>query len=129
MKEAFRSAKKALEKAYAPYSQFFVGASVKAKSFNEIFTGTNIENASYGASVCAERVALWHMVHKLGGTQTVEWLCFVTKTKEPSRPCGQCLQVLSEFCDSETKIYCYTFDGMLKESLFKELFPEPFKLK
>ena len=128
MKEAFESAREALKRAYAPYSGFFVGASIKAQGIDEIFTGSNIENASYGATVCAERVALWNMVHKLGA-QKVEWLCFVTKTKKPARPCGQCLQVLSEFLEPETKIYCYTFDAVLEERVFKDLFPEPFCLK
>lgn len=83
---------RAREMAYAPYSHFAVGAAVRGAS-GKIYTGANVENASYGASMCAERCAVFAAVN--AGERRIEAIA-VTET-----PCGMCRQVLREFADSE----------------------------
>ena len=85
-------AKEARDKAHAPYSGFAVGAAVRAKS-GRTYTGCNVENASYGLAICAERVAIFKAVSE--GEREFEALAVVTETLAP--PCGACRQVLAEF--------------------------------
>lgn len=92
MKELIQAAMRAREMAYAPYSHFAVGAAVRGAS-GKIYTGANVENASYGASMCAERCAVFAAVN--AGERRIEAIA-VTET-----PCGMCRQVLREFADSE----------------------------
>jgi cytidine deaminase len=80
-------------RAYAPYSQFQVGAAVVADG--DVFDGANVENASYGLSVCAERNAILRAV--LEGSRDIESIAVVTDTSPPSAPCGMCLQTMEEF--------------------------------
>ncbi len=105
-------AKKAAAKAYAPYSQFHVGAAVLTAS-GELFAGCNVENASYGLSHCAERAAISHSV--FAGKKALQLKCVVvyTPTLTATAPCGACRQVIHEFgpdtrvisfCDSEERI-------------------------
>ena len=92
MKELIQAALRAREMAYAPYSHFAVGAAVRGAS-GKIYTGANVENASYGASMCAERCAVFAAVN--AGERRIEAIA-VTET-----PCGMCRQVLREFADPE----------------------------
>lgn len=92
MKELIQAALREREMAYAPYSHFAVGAAVRGAS-GKIYTGANVENASYGASMCAERCAVFAAVN--AGERRIEAIA-VTET-----PCGMCRQVLREFADSE----------------------------
>lgn len=85
---------KAREQAYVPYSGFKVGAAVQSKS-GRIYTGCNIENASYGLSNCAERTAIFKAVSE--GEQELIAIAVVADTPGPVSPCGACRQVLSEF--------------------------------
>ncbi len=94
MKDLIQKAKEAREKSYSPYSHFKVGAALKTKS-GKIYTGTNVENASYGLTVCAERVAVYKAVSE--GEREFETLAIYTEAEELTPPCGACRQVLWEF--------------------------------
>ncbi len=87
-------AKKSLKHAYAPYSKFRVGAALLTKS-GRIFQGCNIENASYGLTVCAERAAVFNAL--VSGQRRFEAIAIVSSSKHITYPCGACLQVLAEF--------------------------------
>jgi len=121
-KELIEEATKAREKAYAPYSNFKVGSAVLTKS-GKVFTGANIENASYGASVCAERVALFKAISE-GETEIVE-IAVVTSAEEPTMPCGICRQVLKEF-SKNLKIYAANLEGKVIETTIDRLLPMAF---
>ena len=121
--ELLNAALSARERAYAPYSKFLVGASVLAKS-GKIYTGCNIENASYGLTVCAERNALFSAVG--AGEREFTALCVVGDTEEPISPCGACRQVMAEF-----KVPCIilaNLKGDVKEHALEELLPYGFSL-
>src|SRR5439155_9852799 len=91
--EAVREARAAMDRAYAPYSGYRVGAAVIANG--QIFTGQNIENASYPVSVCAERNAVGRMID--AGERRIDAVAVVTAAESPTPPCGACRQVLWEF--------------------------------
>lgn len=114
----------AYNRAYAKYSKFHVGAAVIAKG--QVFSGCNIENGSYGATVCAERVAIWKAVSELGPDTKIEMLCLVTKNGDV--PCGMCLQVMSEFMGPETEIFLCSEHEVKHTRKFKEFMPFTFEL-
>lgn len=118
MKELIERAMEMARKAYAPYSRFRVGAAVLAES-GEIYGGANVENASYGATVCAERSAIFAAVN--AGERKLKAIA-VTAT-----PCGMCRQVMREFCDPESfrVIVAKTADDYRVFTL-EELLPESF---
>ena len=121
--ELLKAALDARLKAYAPYSKFLVGAAVLAAS-GKIYTGCNIENASYGLTVCAERNALFNAVG--AGERKFTALCVVGDTEEPISPCGACRQVMAEF-----KVPCIilaNIKGDVKEYTLEELLPYGFTL-
>ncbi len=126
LKRLIEAAKEARHQAYAPYSGFQVGAALQTKT-GQVFTGANIENASYGLTMCAERVAVFHMVH--AGEREPEILVLVTDTKEPVMPCGACRQVLSEFANPDLRIVSVPLRGTPKETTLRELLPYQFRLK
>lgn len=113
-------ARSARENAYCPYSKYQVGASVHGNGI--VSSGCNVENISYGATICAERNAILHFV-ALGGKK-IEQMVLVTK--DGATPCGVCLQVMSEFCDKDTQVHIADPDKVLKCYQFHELFPTPF---
>lgn len=94
MKDLMELAKKARENAYIPYSKFAVGAALLASS-GKVYTGANIENASYGLTICAERTAIVKAVSE--GEREFSCIAIVADTPEPVLPCGACLQVMAEF--------------------------------
>ena len=104
--------------AYAPYSNFQVGAALLAKN-GHVFTGCNVENLSYGLTICAERNALFAAV--AAGVREFEAIAIVADTREPVSPCGACRQVMAEFGDF--KIVGATLDGRTFESTVGALLP------
>ena len=107
--------------AYAPYSKFKVGAAVVTSS-GLIFTGCNVENASYGATICAERVALLKAISE--GYRSFEAIAIICNEDRPAFPCGLCLQMMNEFMP-EGMIYLRDSKGSYEYKL-KELLPHGF---
>jgi len=126
VQKGYELACQARERAYAPYSNFLVGASLKLTGEDRYFSGCNVENASYGGTVCAERTAIWNTVTELGGKPSIEWMVLVTDTDPASTPCGMCLQVMSEFLDPETPIYLSNLQGIERVLPFKDFLPHAF---
>ena len=123
-KDILDRAYEAMEKAYAPYSNFFVGACVKTKD-GKYFTGANIENASYGLTNCAERSALFH-VYSLGYRQNdIESMAVVGKGHNLITPCGACRQVMVELLKRDTPIVLGTGDKAVVTNI-EELMPMSF---
>jgi cytidine deaminase len=118
------AAQKAADKAYAPYSGFKVGAALAGKN-GKIYTGCNIENASYSLTVCAERNALAQAI--IGGENEFTTIAIYVDTEILFPPCGACRQVLSEFSLDLRVIY--TNRNETKTALLKDLLPESFQLK
>jgi cytidine deaminase len=120
--DLIQAATEARLKAYAPYSHFKVGAAVRTKS-GAIFQGCNIENSSYGATVCAERVALFNAyVH---GEGEIEAIAIVTDTQPPCPPCGICRQVIMELAGN-INIILANSSGEIRIFKTGELLPEAF---
>jgi cytidine deaminase len=94
--ELIEMAKSALKNSYSPYSKFKVGCALLTKD-GKVFTGTNIENSSFGLTICAERVAVFNAVSQ--GYTNFEAIAIVNDKGTLCPPCGACRQVLSEFCD------------------------------
>ncbi|MCD6426851.1 MAG: cytidine deaminase [Caldisericaceae bacterium] len=120
--ELIEMAIKVRENAYAPYSDFKVGAALLTKT-GKVFTGCNVENSSYGASMCAERVAVFKAVSE--GEKEFTEIAVVTDTKEPAMPCGMCRQVLAEF-SPHIKIYAANLKGKVIETTLDKLLPYAF---
>lgn len=123
MKELVSLATEACKGAYNPYSKFAVGAAVKTAS-GQIYKGMNIENASYSATCCAERVAIFTAIAQ--GEREFTHIAIVGDTQKPISPCGVCRQVMSEFFSEETKIYMANLQGDIKETSMKEILPFSF---
>lgn len=122
-KELLTAALAARKNAYAPYSKFAVGAAVRTAD-GKIFTGCNVENASYGLSCCAERCAIFAAVG--AGEREFTALCVAADTKEPVSPCGACRQVMTEFKIPE--IILANTNGDVKIYTPEELLPYGFTL-
>jgi cytidine deaminase len=118
------AARLAREAAYAPYSNFKVGAAVLTAT-GEIFSGGNIENASFGATICAERVAIFTAI--AGGCRDLTYLAVIADTPEPVAPCGLCRQVLAEF-SPDCRIIMANLSGQWRMVNLKELLPLAFRL-
>ena len=119
-------ARKAQQNAYAPYSRFQVGAAVLLEN-GEIFTGCNVENASYGLTNCAERSAIFAAVSKLGGANVkIRAIAVVNDHDAPCSPCGACRQVIAEF-GPEAILWYQGRDG-IQESTIAQLLPDSFRM-
>ena len=124
--KAFELAKEVRLRAYAPYSQYLVGSCFKLAGRDEYISGCNVENASFGATICAERNALVASVAKYGKKTELEFAVVVTKDDPPAPPCALCLQVLAEFVGPDFPIYLGTPEKIVKKYLLKELLPISF---
>jgi cytidine deaminase len=123
IQDLHRAAVQAKKFSYSPYSNFQVGAALLTKE-NEVIFGTNIENASFGATICAERTAILKAVSE-AATQFTD-IVIVTDAKTPTPPCAQCLQVMAEFFSNDTRIWLGNSKKILKQYKFKELLPQRF---
>lgn len=110
--------------AHAPYSGFQVGAALLADD-GRVFAGANVENASYGLAICAERAAVAAAV--AAGARRFRALAIVTGADAPATPCGMCRQVLAEFPPSFA-VRSYVLDGRYLERTVEQLLPDPFTL-
>jgi len=118
------AAKKYRESAYAPYSNFKVGAAVQTKS-GKVFGGCNVENASYPVGCCAERTAICKAVSE--GERDLEAIAIVADTEDPCAPCGMCRQFIAEF--GIPRIFMANMKGAVKVVTLDELLPFSFSGK
>lgn len=116
------AARKVRENAHAPFSNFKVGAAIKTKS-GAIFTGCNIENATYGLTICAERVAIFKAISE-GETEFTQ-IAVVADTDELTPPCGACRQIIWEFC-GDIPLTMANLKDKAETLAMKELFPRAF---
>jgi cytidine deaminase len=116
------AAKQARENAHAPYSNFRVGAALRSTS-GRIFGGCNVENSTYGLTMCAERVAIFKAVSE--GERGFSAIAVVTDTEVLTPPCGACRQLIWEFC-GDIPVSLANLKGKVEVSQMKELFPRPF---
>ncbi len=116
--------KSLLVNSYAPYSKYHVSAICVMKDGKEI-TGVNIENASYGASMCAERVAIFKTISMGYKKGDFKELHIMVDSDKIGTPCFMCRQVMSEFFDKDVIVYMYSRDDMMEKTI-EELCPYPF---
>lgn len=110
---------------YSPYSRFKVGAALLTKD-NKVYKGTNIENSSYGLSMCAERNAIYNAYCNGIKKEDIVAIAIVGDTDGPCSPCGACRQVMSELLPSDAKIFLGNLKGNVLETNNKELLPFAF---
>ena len=125
--ELIAEAFKAMENAYAPYSKYHVGAAVLTTD-GTVFWGANIENASYGATNCAERSAVFAAYSRGYRKDTIEALAIVSDGERIAAPCGICRQVLSELLKADTPIYLSNGHDEMTTNM-KELLPMQFTME
>ena len=118
MEELIEEAKKARDKAYAPYSKFSVGAALLASN-GLVYHGCNIENAAYSLCNCAERTALFKALSD--GEREFLMLAVVADTVRPVPPCGACRQVISELCPQDMPIILTNLSGKIQQFTVEEL--------
>lgn len=122
LQEAHEKALEARKNSYSPYSRFAVGAALVLEN-GEIIGGCNVENASFGATVCAERNAFLAAVAKFG---KIKPKLLVIVTEPEAVPCALCLQVMAEFCPPDMPVHLGTTKTPGQKVTFKELLPRPF---
>lgn len=123
--ELVMKAKEAMEHAYVPYSKFKVGAALLTDD-DKIYTGCNVENASFGATNCAERTAIFKAVSE--GPLKIKAIAIVSSSNEVTYPCGICRQVIAEFM-TEGDIIFENSKGEIKVIPFNEILPYSFTQK
>ena len=123
-KDLYKKAKEMTEYSYAPFSKFHVGAALLAKN-GDVFTGCNVENSSFGATICAERTAMVKAISE--GNR--EWEALAVVSAEGAVwPCGICRQFIREFVDDDFVIITGDDEENLKTLTITEILPEGFKL-
>jgi cytidine deaminase len=120
--ELIEAARRARERAFAPYSNFKVGAALQTKD-GKIYSGCNVESASYGLTVCAERVAIWKAVSE--GEKEFAAIAVVVDTQELTPPCGACRQIIWEFC-GDVPVILSNLKGETETLKMSELLPRAF---
>ncbi len=118
--------RKNLLKSYSPYSKYPVSAIVVCRDGKE-YTGVNIENASYGATICAERVAIFKAISEGYKKGDLKELHIMVGSGNVGMPCFLCRQVIEEFFDEDSKIICYSTNNEVKEFKLRDLCPFPFE--
>ncbi|EJO5347197.1 cytidine deaminase [Clostridium botulinum] len=124
--EIIKKAIKARENAYVPYSKFKVGAAVLTED-DKIYTGCNIENASYGATNCAERTAIFKAISE--GHKKIKSIAIVGSLEDYTYPCGICRQVISEFADENIDIIIVKDENNYEIKKLDEILPGAFTKK
>ncbi len=122
MDKLLESALEARQNAHAPFSHFAVGAAVEDEA-GRIFTGCNIENATYGLTICAERVAVFKAISE--GARKFRRVAVAADTEMLTPPCGACRQILWEFCGN-IRLALVNLHGQTETMQLKDLFPRPF---
>lgn len=122
---AYELARQTRDNSHSPYSRFKVGSALKMKSGPRFYAGTNVENASYGGTICAERSAMVSAI-AAEGRQAWEFIVVVTDTEPASLPCAFCLGVMAEFCPPDFPIYLANLQGLQNRTTLGELLPKPF---
>lgn len=118
-------AKEAQKNAYMPYSKFAVGAAILTEG-GDFFTGCNVENISYGLTLCGERTAIFKMISEKGPGTLIKAIAVTTKADIPCSPCGACRQVILEFSTPETLVIYKGQEGYITTSV-AHLLPDAFK--
>jgi cytidine deaminase len=121
--ELIEAAKRAREFACAPYSGFKVGAAIETAD-GRVFTGCNVENSTYGLTVCAERVAVWKALSE--GAREFSRISVVADTERLTTPCGACRQILWEFCGCDLTILLANLEGESETINMIDLLPRAF---
>ena len=124
--QLLESAREAMQHAYAPYSHFKVGAALVTAQ-DEVFSGCNVENASYGLTNCAERTSIFSAISKSGARLVIKAIAVVNDQGVPCSPCGACRQVIYEF-GPEAIVIFQSANGW-KETPIAQLLPEGFRLQ
>lgn len=121
------AAVKTAQNAYAPYSNFHVGAALETED-GTVFTGCNVENASYGLTSCSERNAIFHMIAQ--GHRKIVQIAIVAGGDTPPYPCGACRQVINEFADPDCPVYVAPTNRLdqYETMTLGQLLPKSFKL-
>ena len=127
LEELLKKAREAAENSYSPYSGFRVGAALRLTS-GEIVPGTNVENVSYGLTICAERAALVRAVSQFGPEIQIAAVAVANLNNAASPPCGACRQVLAEFALAEAPVIFPARDGM-RTMAFSDVLPLAFEMK
>ena len=115
----------AMAHSYSPYSNKQVGAAIELTN-GKTYTGCNIENSSYGGTVCAERVAVWKAVSEEGPDVRIRRVAVATDASPPWPPCGLCRQVVNEFATADCEIHLVNRAGDVKSFTHRELLPHGF---
>ena len=122
MPDLAQAALQAREKAHAPFSKFKVGAALEDNT-GRVFTGCNVENATYGLTICAERVAVFKAISE--GARKFRRVAIAADTDVLTPPCGACRQILWEFC-GDLELILVNLHGKTETHQLKDLFPRPF---
>lgn len=122
MNQLLEAALAARQNAHAPFSKFKVGAAIEDES-GRIFTGCNVENATYGLTLCAERVAVFKAISE--GARKFKRIAVAADTDSLTPPCGACRQILWEFC-GDAELTLVNLQGKTETLRLKDLFPRPF---